>query len=173
MPCGLSPRLRRPTSKAQKHPLVSWANPVGCGPAARAVISSAHLQEMPESGILCFVMRRNDKPRKAKTPDPQLEANTWPEFFECVRIARDQLGNPSLVWFRGHSRSYYLLTPSLLRHPSGLQKEQELFNEYERSAARLMAKRDNDWELLFDMQHYGIPTRLLAKADVHSAFTQR
>jgi hypothetical protein len=50
--------------------------------------------------------------------------------------------------------------------PNGRQKEQDLFNEYQRSAARLTTPRSNDWELLFDMQHYHIPTRLLDWTDV-------
>lgn len=95
-----------------------------------------------------------------------LVANTWPEFLECVRVARSDLGSPAVVWYRGMSRADYKLLPSLHRVPNGLQKEQDLFNEHERSAARLTAKRSNDWELLFDMQHYGIPTRLLDWTDV-------
>lgn len=97
--------------------------------------------------------------------DP-LVASTWPEFLDCVRAARHDIGNPSVVWYRGMSRSEYHLLPSLLRVPNGLQKEQYLFNDYQRSAARLAPPRVNDWELLIDMQHYGIPTRLLDWTDV-------
>lgn len=104
--------------------------------------------------------------KKAKAPAVELAASTWAEFLGCVREAKSQLGHPAQVWYRGHSRASYLLSPSLLRHPQGLAKEQDLFNEYERSAARILDKRTNDWELLFDMQHYGIPTRLLDWTDV-------
>ncbi len=95
-----------------------------------------------------------------------LVADTWPEFLECIRTARSDLGDPSSVWYRGMSRADYKLLPSLHRASNGLKKEQDMFNEYERSAARLTTKRSNDWELLFDMQHYGIPTRLLDWTDV-------
>jgi hypothetical protein len=98
--------------------------------------------------------------------NPPLIANTWSEFLDCVRTARSDLGDPSSVWYRGMSRADYKLLPSLHRAKNGLEKEQDLFNEYERSAARLTTKRSNDWELLFDMQHYGIPTRLLDWTDV-------
>lgn len=93
-------------------------------------------------------------------------ANTWPEFIDLVRGAREALGNPQQVWYRGISYAYHRLIPSLLRHDDGLQKEKALFNEYQRTAARLLPDRRNDWELLFDMQHYGIPTRLLDWTDV-------
>lgn len=95
-----------------------------------------------------------------------LIANSWADFLECVRQARADLGNPDVVWYRGMSSSNYTLLPSLLRASKGIEKEQSLFNEYQRSAARLTTPRTNDWELLFDMQHYGIPTRLLDWTDV-------
>ena len=93
-------------------------------------------------------------------------AANWAEFLEQIREARNDLGNPTAVWYRGHSRAYYKLTPSLLRNAAWVAKEQVLFDEYERSAARLLERRRNDWELLIDMQHYGIPTRLLDWTDV-------
>jgi len=91
---------------------------------------------------------------------------SWADFLSQVRAAREDLGNPSAVWYRGHSRASYKLVPSLLRNPIWAAKEQVLFDEYERSASRLLEKRQNDWELLIDMQHYGIPTRLLDWTDV-------
>ena len=100
-----------------------------------------------------------------RSPKPRI-ANTWPEFLACVRESTKELGNPSTVWYRGMARSEYKLIPSLLRHADGQTKERLLFDEYQRSASRLLKKRDNDWELLFDMQHYGIPTRLLDWSDV-------
>lgn len=94
------------------------------------------------------------------------ESTTWPQFLEHVRDARADLGNPSVVWFRGMARAEYKLIPSLFRSTAGPLKEQDLFNDYERTAARLTTQRSNDWERLFDMQHYGIPTRLLDWTDV-------
>lgn len=93
-------------------------------------------------------------------------AESLAEFLHQIREARNDLGNPNVVWYRGHSRAYYKLTPSLLRNPAWPAKEQLLFDEYERSAARLLERRGDDWELLIDMQHYGIPTRLLDWTDV-------
>jgi len=92
-----------------------------------------------------------------RAPAPE----SWDDFLSEIRDAREFLENPDNLWYRGQSKADYKLTPSLLRHRDGLAKEQVLFNEYERSASHLQARRDNDWELLIDMQHYGIPTRLM------------
>ena len=42
-----------------------------------------------------------------------------------------------------------------------MKKEKALFEEFSKTATQLFEKRNNDWEVLFDMQHYWIPTRLL------------
>ena len=86
---------------------------------------------------------------------------TWNEFLEQVRQAESDLGQPSEVWYRGHSDESWDLTPSLLRHKDWEDKEKKLFQEFTKTASRLFDKRTNDWETLFDMQHYWVPTRLL------------
>jgi hypothetical protein len=93
-------------------------------------------------------------------------ANSWPQFLKLVREGRKSLGNPNPVWYRGHPRAEYTLIPSLMRYPKGAKKEQDLFNEYQRWSAILHKDRTSDWDVLFDMQHYGIPTRLLDWTDV-------
>jgi hypothetical protein len=87
--------------------------------------------------------------------------DAWYRFLEDIRVARQSLGNPQIVWYRGHSSDRYALVPSLHRQESGLSKEQAIFSEFERTAARLFEKREDDWQTLCDMQHYGLPTRLL------------
>jgi hypothetical protein len=85
----------------------------------------------------------------------------WNDFLNEVRKAESELGNPREVWYRGHSSEKWDLVPSLMRVPDYITKEKELFLEFKKTASRLFEKRNNDWETLFDMQHYWIPTRLL------------
>jgi hypothetical protein len=85
----------------------------------------------------------------------------WVDFLDSVERAREELGSPNVIWYRGHSNAAWKLLPTLVRFQNGYDLEQEAFHEFKRAGARLFAKRDNDWEILFDMQHYWIPTRLL------------
>lgn len=85
----------------------------------------------------------------------------WNKFLEQVRQAESDLGHPREVWYRGHSDESWNLTPSLLRYEDWENKEKELFLEFTKTASRLFDNRGTDWETLFDMQHYWVPTRLL------------
>lgn len=85
----------------------------------------------------------------------------WQLFLEKIKEAKAELGNPEILWYRGHSNEDFYLLPSLLRYKKGLQKEQELFYKFKRYADKSFKNRESEWETLFDMQHYGIPTRLL------------
>ena len=86
---------------------------------------------------------------------------SWTNFLKSVSNAKKELGNPEIIWFRGHWNANHYLLPSLLRYTNGLDKEQMLFHKFRRFADKVFTSKDSDWETLFDMQHYGIPTRLL------------
>lgn len=65
------------------------------------------------------------------------------------------------VWFRGHSKQAWKLVPGLhrLKQPAS---ENDLINKFRQNANLLVEqspKTEFDW--LFVMQHYGVPTRLL------------
>lgn len=88
-------------------------------------------------------------------------ANDWNKFLNKVKQTRAQLGNPAVVWYRGHSDFTWGLNPSLARIPNGPVKEQDAFTQFKRASSHVSLKGESDWEILFNMQHYGIPTRLL------------
>ena len=87
------------------------------------------------------------------------------DFLEVTAKIKSELGKDEEVWFRGQSNSQYPLLPSLLRYHNGFEKEQTLFKRFRQNAYNLIEKKSNDWETLFDMQHYGVPTRLLDWTD--------
>lgn len=72
------------------------------------------------------------------------------------------------VWYRGCGKSTDQLTPTLYRHPR-IKRASE-FADMERQLMTRFRQRSipfhnrslvDDWETLFFMQHYGVPTRLL------------
>lgn len=72
------------------------------------------------------------------------------------------------LWYRGCGQSAYKLIPSLYRHEKVKKIEELIDLEYklmtrfrQRSIPFHDKSLDKDWEALFLMQHYGIPTRLL------------
>lgn len=70
-------------------------------------------------------------------------------------------------WFRGHGRSSYSLCPSLYRMvpkvDEALQTESKLLREFDNRSRILRSQygQHDEWEMLFLMQHHGVPTRLL------------
>jgi len=87
--------------------------------------------------------------------------DSWTKFLREVSDAKAELGNPETVWYRGHTDARYYLLSSLLRFKNGLEKEQYLFDTFKKFSNRIFERRKSDWETLFEMQHYGVPTRLL------------
>lgn len=75
-----------------------------------------------------------------------------------------------VLWFRGSGKKSYCLSPSIHRHSSIskpeeiIELEEKIMNRFNQRSVPFLSKpldKKNDWEVLFFMQHYGIPTRLL------------
>lgn len=89
-----------------------------------------------------------------------------PHYMEIVQGLQRTAGHP--LWFRGNGQSRYKLVPTLYRHPHAtsmddLRKlERELMVRFrQRSLPYHSRDLRDDWDALFFMQHYGVPTRLL------------
>jgi hypothetical protein len=66
------------------------------------------------------------------------------------------------IWFRGQSSSKWGLQPSLARDPKTITAEAALMKRFKQNAMPHLSKRPaSEWEWLFLMQHYRLPTRLL------------
>ena len=100
---------------------------------------------------------------------PELTTITINSFQDFLNnVDQGQNSSESALWFRGTGKSSYTLAPSLHRHDSVthsaslLDYEKKLLTRFkERSVPYLQHRIDDTWELLFLMQHYGMPTRLL------------
>jgi hypothetical protein len=91
----------------------------------------------------------------------EITSPKWGQFLGEIKQAKADLGNPETVWYRGHPNSEFYLLASLLRYENGLEKEEYLFKSFQKFTDRLLQRRESEWETLFEMQHYHIPTRLL------------
>lgn len=88
------------------------------------------------------------------------------QFIEVAgATAQEDFGSR---WFRGAGSSEYSLSPSIHRNPSIIsgealfEMEEKFLSRFkERSIPYLTHRLTDEWELLFLMQHYGMPTRLL------------
>lgn len=88
-------------------------------------------------------------------------AKSYQEIYDLVlEIKRSHFENDE-IWFRGQGVNTYLLKPSLLRIKNGKEKEKTIFIEYKRLVKGIGLSKNSEWETLIDMQHYGVPTRLL------------
>jgi len=89
-----------------------------------------------------------------------------PQYLELVEQLQRSAGHS--LWFRGCGKSKHRLVPSLYRHPTvSTQPELEALERQlmvrfrQRSIPYHARNLSDDWEALFFMQHYGVPTRLL------------
>lgn len=68
----------------------------------------------------------------------------------------------TLPWFRGQSDENWELFPSLYRLGGKGNQEREMIRDFKlKGHLKIQSPSENNLEVLFTMQHYGIPTRLL------------
>ena len=83
------------------------------------------------------------------------------EFLGALSKLSTTIGDEA-VWFRGHSKASFNLLPSLARDPKALERESLLSKRFKQNAYPFrQTPPQSEWEWLFLMQHFGIPTRLL------------
>lgn len=95
-----------------------------------------------------------------------ITADSFQTFLTHADLGQDS--DNTAVWFRGTGNAAYSLAPSIHRHAQITDSsslfliENKLITRFkERSVPYLTHRLDDAWELLFLMQHYGMPTRLL------------
>jgi hypothetical protein len=92
--------------------------------------------------------------------------NSLPEFLSLIEEFQNNA--EERVWYRGCGRGSYTLLPTLYRHKKAkspyelTELERKLITQFtQRSLPYLQRPLTEEWDTLFFMQHYGIPTRLL------------
>lgn len=81
---------------------------------------------------------------------------------ELIRAIRERPEAGRGVWYRGQADRGWTLTPSLARDPAHPDAEITLLKRFKQNALpHLTAQPNAEWEWLFLMQHYRVPTRLL------------
>ena len=97
---------------------------------------------------------------------PQVTVTDFAGYIAAIENARASLGATEL-WYRGVSKDSYSLVPSLFRNNSisniddAVRIEQQLYQDYSFRSPPYDSARREIWDLLFLMQHYRAPTRLL------------
>jgi FRG domain len=124
----------------------------------------------PEKNII----RKNRCTKKDKMLKTY-KVDSWEELRAKVNEAHSTLGAKNEeVWYRGVNSSKYRLLPSLLRcfkekepDPEDVRElEANLFFEFLAKARTAETPALDHWDVLFLMQHYGAPTRLLDWTEV-------
>ena len=91
----------------------------------------------------------------------------WNEFFSSIQTAVEQLkiNHCPDPYFRGQGNSSFKLEPTLARERYNPKfhnnKEKRLFWDFRMLGSHLLSEAATDWDVLFFMQHHGMPTRLL------------
>jgi hypothetical protein len=93
---------------------------------------------------------------------------SWIKFLEdTANIIESENVDTDLLFFRGHAVGSWTLLPSLLRNINQGKKrlnylESTLYYDFISNGGSLLGRLDKkSWEILFLMQHFGLPTRLL------------
>ena len=99
---------------------------------------------------------------------PELRKHTCENFVEFIEIIEQFQSDHDTSWYRGVGNSTHGLCPSIFRHPTKKKiaeiqaLEIALASAFEQRSLPFVEQTFNgEWEQMFFMQHYGIPTRLL------------
>lgn len=90
----------------------------------------------------------------------EIEVNSVSEYIQKICELSD--GHDGPLWFRGLKDQSYRLSPTLFRDQYTYKDEAHLMNIFRaRAVPHIKTLPNSEYEWLFVMQHYGLPTRLL------------
>ncbi|MCK1307650.1 FRG domain-containing protein [Bradyrhizobium sp. 45] len=84
------------------------------------------------------------------------------EFDRAIVDAKAKISAVrSGAWFRGQRVGAWSLTPGLFRRGNDSGREHALFEEFRIKSGLILPEKSTSWRMLYLMQHFGVPTRLL------------
>ena len=84
----------------------------------------------------------------------------WQKVQRRIENALNEFGSPD-PFFRGQANSHWGLMPSLARLKHSYDIENRLYYQFISLGGHLIPTGSTTWDVLFLMQHHGLPTRLL------------
>jgi hypothetical protein len=93
--------------------------------------------------------------------DSQIELNFILSIEKFCKCIEDMSSVGRTIFYRGHAQANNILVPSLMRKPNWLVNERKMYNELLINSPENFEKLKSHLEYLVEMQHYGLPTRLL------------
>lgn len=97
---------------------------------------------------------------------PEINPKSFTEYVQ--EIERLNASGPNPIWFRGAGKASYKLIPGLYRHSKkktvaeiAVLERDTMIRFRQRSIPFSDKSLQDDWDALFFMQHYRVPTRLL------------
>ena len=102
-------------------------------------------------------------------PYQRIDCGSWDQLLsEVMRVTQEfewRYSASAVPFFRGHSSSSFQLLPGFFRRTSGTSyrdyDEKNFYYEFRARAGALLSPSFSSWDVLFLMQHHGVPTRLL------------
>ena len=91
--------------------------------------------------------------------EEEIQVNSVSEFIEKIVQLDKKEGTE--IFYRGHADVSWGLRPSIFRTPNGVEKEHLLFRDMVAHEPQSFSECKSTLDYLVQMQHYGLPTRLL------------
>ena len=102
------------------------------------------------------VIRRYRIPQEPENSIRVGSVRTFLSELEKVKVDKDHV-----LFYRGHSKFNYSLSPSIYRNSGWIANEDILFKELILRCPDQFGNSDSTFQTLVRMQHYSLPTRLL------------
>ena len=105
-------------------------------------------------------MSQDTTSQTSPLPAPEeIRINSVSEFIEKIVQQDKEAGTET--FYRGHTDKNWELLPSIFRTPNGVEKEHLLFRDMVAHEPQSFSECKSALDYLVQMQHYGLPTRLL------------